>query len=447
MKIKKDKLDITEKLAVLCIFSVFLDRALRRIGLPFDFYFYYPICLAFLLSLPFYRKRIQLPPKWFNLGLAAIVTGSLIVTSLKGILGFELLKQIFGILFTGITYYNVIYIFRFDAARIFNYYLFFAFLVALHGVIDNILHILGIHLTNVLLDGPFQYREYGIMGEPFYLAMAITPAIVYYTCYFKRTWQTAKFRYLILLACYLVTYSSTAVLGLGLAGFFALYLNDFFNLRRNKIIFAPIIAAPVVFLVYNLIENVDVINRRYKDTTSLFLSSEIDVREAGKSNSSTFALYSNYIIARDSFLENPLFGSGLGSHPVIYENTFLKYFPKDYLIGYGAQNRQDANSRFIRLMSETGLLGLVLFLTAVIVFFAPKRSVVNESTKNLAAINYAIFVYIVLGLIRNGNYINIGFHLFFFLYYVTYVLLTAPRKQPSSSVRAQVSGVNNLASS
>ncbi|MCG7860154.1 hypothetical protein MD537_24445, partial [Flavihumibacter sediminis] len=99
------------------------------------------------------------------------------------------------------------------------------------------------------------YREYGIMGEPFYLAMAITPAIVYYTCYFKRTWHTAKFKYLVLLTCYLVTYSSTAVMGIGLAAFFGLYLNDFFNVRRNRIIFAPLFLAPVALLVFYLIEN------------------------------------------------------------------------------------------------------------------------------------------------------------------------------------------------
>lgn len=447
MKKKKDKLDIPQKLGLLCIFSVFLDKAIRGGGLPFDFYYYYPIFLVFLISLPLNGLQISMPPRWFNLGLLSIIVASVFVTLYRGILGFELIKQVFGILFTSITYYNVIRVFKYDVARVFNYYLVFAFWVALHGVIDNILHIGGIHLTKVLQDGAFQYREYGIMGEPFYLAMAITPAIVYYTCYFKRTWHTAKFKYLVLLACYLVTYSSTAVMGIGLAAFFSLYLNDFFNLRRNRIIFAPLFLAPVALLVFYLIENVDLINKRYNDTTSLFLSSEIDIKEAGKSNSSTFALYSNYIIARDSFLDNPLFGSGLGSHPLIYEEAFLKYFPSNYLKGYGAQNQQDANSRFLRLMSETGLLGLILFITAVIVYFAPKSVVNNETSRNLAAINYAIFVYIVLGLIRNGNYINVGFFLFFFLYYASHRLLTYKRNQAFRKRSAQPAGVNSLASS
>jgi O-antigen ligase len=173
----------------------------------------------------------------------------------------------------------------------------------------------------------------------------------------------------------------------------------------------------------NLIDSISLFNKRYYDTTSLFLSSDIDVKEAGKSNSSTFALYSNFIIARDSFLENPLFGSGLGSHPLIYESTFLKYFPPNYLKGYGAQNQQDANSRFLRLLSETGLMGTVLFLLFVIIFFAPKSAIRSSAGKEIAAINYAIFIYILLGLIRNGNYINVGFFFFFFMYYVSNRLL------------------------
>jgi hypothetical protein len=437
---KKDKLAIPQFLGLLCIFSVFLDKAIRGGGLPFDFYYYYPIFVIFLISIPLNHLPLALPPRWFNVGVLAIIVSGVVVTWLNGLLGFELLKQTFGILFTAITYYNVIRIFKFDVSRVFSYYLRFAYWVALFGVIDNILHIAGIHLTKVLIDGPYRYREFSIMGEPFYLALAITPAIVYYTCYFKRTWETAKFRYLILLICYLVTYSSTAVMGIGLAAFFALYMNDFFNLRRNRIIFAPLFLTPVVFLVFYLIENVNLINKRYKDTTSLFFSSEINVKEAGKSNSSTFALYSNYVIARDSFLDNPLFGSGLGSHPLIYEKTFLKYFPPNYLKGYGPQNQQDANSRFLRLMSETGLLGLVLFLASVVAFMAPKSKVNSPQSKELVAINYAVLVYIILGLIRNGNYINVGFFLFYFLYYFSWLQVKYPSYKTLSKVRTQSTG-------
>ncbi|MCO5237732.1 MAG: O-antigen ligase family protein [Chitinophagaceae bacterium] len=312
------------------------------------------------------------------------------------------------------------YILRFDIRKIFGYYLFFAFWVSLHGVIDNLLHYAGIHFTTTTLAEPGLYREYGIMGEPFFLAIALTPAIVYHLCYFNTTWRKAKFRFLIIALCYLVTYSSIAVLGFVMGVFFSLYFNDFFSTRRGRAILLPVLVIPIVFATVFLVDNISLINVRFYDTTSLFLSKEIQVKEAGKSNSSTFALYSNYAIARDSFVESPLFGSGLGSHPLIYKETFLKYFPSDYMVMYGSQNQQDANSKFFRLMSETGLLGLILFFYAFIQFFAPKRKMTSPVLKEMGAINYSIFVYIMLCLIRNGNYINIGFFLFFFLYYLTW---------------------------
>lgn len=417
MKKNSNKLDLLQKIGLLCIFSIFFDYAIRGYGLPFDLYLNYIVFFIFFATMLYQGRYISMPPSWFTRSVGLLFLISLVVCSYYDLLGFEYFKQVFGISFTAITYYNVVKVYRYDTRKIFNYYLIFAFWVALHGVIANILHIVGIHITLVFHESGFRYRESGIMGEPFYLAMALTPAIVYYISYFRRTWLMDRFKFIIILLCYLVTYSSTAVFGLGLAVLASLYLNDFFSIRSNRFIFIPLLVAPLVLLVVVLINNVSLINKRYNDTTSLFLSDEFDVREAGKSNSSTFALYSNYLIARESFNKNPLFGSGLGSHPLIYEKTFLKFFPPNYLKGYGAQNKQDANSRFLRLMSETGLTGLLLFFLAIIRFAAPKDGIIDSKTKELAAINYAILVYLILGLIRNGNYINIGFFLFFFIYY------------------------------
>lgn len=443
---KRKKLDFTQLMGTLVIFSVFLDKALRGGNLPFDFYYYYPIMLIFLLSVFRKHGKIALPPSWFNKGVGIVFLTGLLTTYYFKLLGYEYLKQVLGISFTALSFYNVLYIFKFDVRYIFSVYLQLVFWVGLHGVFDNVLHLAGIHLTNYSIDGPFRIREYGIMGEPFYLAMALTPAVVYYTCYFKRTMREAKFRYFTLLLCYIITYSSTAVFGFALAVLASLYLNGYFSLRTGRLVVAPLLIIPVVLFIAFLIENVALINSRYNDTTSLFLSSEIKIEDAGKSNSSTFALYSNYIIARDSFLKNPLFGSGLGSHPLIYEKTFLKYFPPGYLKGYGAQNKQDANSRFIRLLSETGLTGLAIFLAAVFAFFVPVKWAGSKVSKELAAINYAIFVYIVLGLIRNGNYINVGFFLFFFLYYATHRWLQLNYHREESHVPQRSSpGLNRQA--
>lgn len=413
-------------LAVCCIFSVFLDQAIRG-EFAFDFYYSYIIFLLFLFMVLTQKGSIALPPKWFMRGLIFIFACSLFILSINNMLGFEYWKQVFGILFTSLVYYNVLRHFKFDVQQIFNYYLKFAYWVALIGVVDNALHIAGIHILPTVNNGPFQYREYSIMGEPFYLALALTPAVAYYLAHFGRSWKYHKGKLITLLLCYLLTYSSIAVAGLGLSVFFSLYINDYFNTRQNKLLLAPIFILPSIIFINFLIDNVDLINARFDDTTRLFFSSEFNATEANSSNASTFALYSNYVIAKDSFLKDPIFGSGIGSHPLIYEETFLKYFPSSSIKRFGAQNQQDANSKFLRLMSETGIIGLSLFLLVYFRFFIRKK-IITTASKELAIINHSIFIYILLCLIRNGNYINVAFFLFFFLYYASWKIAQASLK-------------------
>jgi len=405
-----------EILGLVCIFSIFLDRAIRGV-LAFDLYLSYPFFILFLLALIRHTGGIVFPPRWFNWSLTVIFLISLINTVFSGLIGFEFVKQVFGIVFTSIVYYNVLFVFNFDIKRVFNYYLKFAYWVSVFGIFDNILHVSGIHITAENRVGTFQFREYSIMGEPFYLALALTPAIVYYMIFFSRTWATEKWKFLCILLCYFLTYSSIALTGFGIGMLFALYQNNFFSVRTNRLAILPILVLPVILLTNSLIKNVNLFNARFNDTINLFFASSIQSEAAGKSNSSTFALYSNYIIARDSFFENPLFGSGLGSHPIIYKETFLKYFPETYLRRFGTQNQQDANSKFLRLMSETGAVGTILFLAAVFSFRSGKKS--GAVALEYAAINNGILTYIILCLIRNGNYINVGFFLFFFIYYLS----------------------------
>jgi hypothetical protein len=405
-----------EVLGMLCIFSIFLDRAIRGV-LPFDLYLNYPIFIVFILAVVAHFGGLVFPPRWFKWSLAALFIISFLNTLFSGLLGFDFVKQVFGIVFTSIVYYNVLYVFKFDIKRVFNYYLKFAYWVAAFGVFDNILHTVGIHITTVNTAGTFLYREYSIMGEPFYLAMALTPAVVYYCVFFNRTWKYEKWKFLCILACYLLTFSSIALTGFILAVFFGLYQNHFFSLRSNRLAIVPVLIIPVIFFANSLIQNVNLYKARFNDTVNLFFTTQVDTEEAGKSNSSTFALYSNYVIARDSFFENPLFGSGLGSHPIIYTETFLKYFPEKYLEKFGNQNQQDANSKFLRLMSETGLVGTFIFLAAIFSFRVTNRY--GPGAIQYAAINNSILAYMILGLIRNGNYINIGFFLFFFIYYIS----------------------------
>ena len=83
---------------------------------------------------------------------------------------------------------------------------------------------------------------------------------------------------------------------------------------------------------------------------------------------------------------------------------------------YGTFNSKDANSLFIRLLSEGGLIGLAIFFIALFAFFVYKRGIDVPEIATLTIINQAVFIMMVIRLLRTGNYIGQGFYFFFFLY-------------------------------
>lgn len=71
---------------------------------------------------------------------------------------------------------------------------------------------------------------------------------------------------------------------------------------------------------------------------------------------SSLALNTNRIVALESLSRRPLVGIGLGSHPAAYDDTYFGTSP--YILGL---NSEDAASLGLRLASETGLIGVLMF--------------------------------------------------------------------------------------
>jgi hypothetical protein len=83
---------------------------------------------------------------------------------------------------------------------------------------------------------------------------------------------------------------------------------------------------------------------------------------------------------------------------------------------YGKFNTKDANSLFIRLMSEAGLIGLTLLAFAVFNFFLFTKGINNPDLAIYTIINQGVFIMFIVRILRTGNYIGQGFFFFFFLY-------------------------------
>jgi hypothetical protein len=149
-------------------------------------------------------------------------------------------------------------------------------------------------------------------------------------------------------------------------------------------------------------------NMRVKDSLDVLLLKE----DLANSNLSTFTLYTNALIAWKSFLRNPFFGSGLGSHSISYD-----YFINDIVEVNRAPlllNQNDANSLFLRILSELGIFGIFVFI-----YFILKNhiNIKDIGQSKLFIINNSILVMFFMKALRMGHYFNNGFILFVLLYY------------------------------
>lgn len=420
----------------LMVLSIFLDdfivggnSAEARRASSFDFYYYYIIFLGFLTF--FFTKRKKLPflPSWFLQPLLILFVVSIVTGYFNGKIRFSMFKQIIGISFSAVAYYNLHKYTHYDIKKVFNIYLKIAFGVALIGVIEELMLMRGMYqyFSNVKRVSLGFYRVYSIMGEPYFLAVALIPALYYYLNKIIgvkefREWKNIM-RFGVIFLCYFFTFSSAGIFGLGIMLLLILYNYGYFTPTNGRFILFLLLSTLVlprfdVGGIFSLKE----LEIRATDSYKAFSTGKaLSKDDAADLNSSTFALYSNYIIALESFKSNPLTGGGLGTHEKTYDDYFEEKFGALFKLMFGHFNAKDGNSLFIRLMSETGLLGLFLIFYFIFRFFLGRRNIHNPELTEFIIINQGIFVVFVIRLMRTGNYIGQGFFFFFFLYYLTYV--------------------------
>jgi O-antigen ligase len=212
----------------------------------------------------------------------------------------------------------------------------------------------------------------------------------------------SHWREIAIIIAYLLTFSSLGILGIFLTVLFLLLNFGFF---KYAIIFVPIF----FFGFKYAYEEIPEFKERYDGTIEVF--SKQNIRDYDVHGSS-FVLYNNYHVATENFIRHPLFGTGLGSHAVAFEEYTLTNL--DSNVVQITFNKADANSMFLRIMSETGLYGLIF----IVIFFIKcwvfkQRSVDQEHW----IISNALALIILLYLARQGHYFLNGFPLFLWMYY------------------------------
>lgn len=406
--------------------SIFLDAyIIARGSMPFDFYHYYLIYILFILYYIKNKKPVKFFETWFLSSLLVLFAGSIIAIVTYEIPFFGFIKQVIGLLFSSVAYYAFIRYNDFNLKKVFDLYLKVAFWVAAFGIFEEFGKMGGLaglfkHYKTVKMGF---HRVWSIMGEPYFLAVVLIPALFYYGALLLGNKEykdrSVLIKFGVILMCTLFTFSSAGFMAIGFMIITIAWQKGFFSFQKGRIILLPLLIFGIFSTYQYTQENMYEFRTKMNQTIEAFNETKITPFMLDQMNSTTFALYSNFKIAQLSYQRNPLLGSGLGSHGVNYDIMFTKQFDEKYLIRFGELNKYDANSLYIRLISETGLLGLGMFFFFMFKFGLKRKHLKVPELANYVLINHGIFILFIVRLVRTGNYIGNGFFFFFFLYFFT----------------------------
>lgn len=382
------KINIKSYLLYSSVFAIFTEA--------FFFNFIIDWKLLYLILLVNYVLLIKIKKLTLNiyfvfLMLLFLIHG-LIMYSIIGITPNYLLSQIMGITIISTYYYNLIPLY--NKEEIINTYLKMSVWIA---VIGYVFFLLNINVN----DGRLQ----SIFKEPAHYAIVVVPA-----CYYLL--KTKKYlSFAIVFGSLILSQSSIGYMGCAL-----MFILPNISLKRIKYI---VITIPVLviafFVVYN---NFSFLKLRVDDTVET-LNAVNNGKFKPWTNQSSYALLSNAYIANKNIQDHP-FGSGLGSHYHMHTQVYLKQMrPPPYLVTLKSEkiNSQDAASLFLRLVSDLGLIGILLIVYLMYLSFKSYRS-------NTYIFAQGVVIYLLLKLFRDGHYFPP--ELFFFIWIIYYELKKRP---------------------
>jgi hypothetical protein len=250
----------------------------------------------------------------------------------------------------------------------------------------------------------FGLRINSIFSEASQCAIVLSPAcfVAMRNLFFRGNYGLTRNESILVLVVMVLTTSSTGYIGLFLILLFLMLNYGQFVYFLLGSVFILLGAS----LLYNYIPE---FQKRVDTSIGLWVNEDFSVRNV---NSSSFILYNNYHIAINNFKDNFLTGSGLGSHPVAFDRYSLT---KDQGILNIQFNKADGNSMLLRLLSETGLMGIIFMIWLIFSRYV-RRNRFDEADPYWIISN-ATLIIILLYLLRQGNYFLNGFPLFMWVYY------------------------------
>ncbi len=402
--------------------------------------------LVFFLFLPGFIVRYGIPSYFWVFSLFFLVTGFFNIFMDSNTID-QFLKIFIGLIVSYLFYFYILKRFEYDAGLLFHYYLKAALIVSAIGLVQFVSYIVKFtpgydfrwlpifNKWSMVAGGNLGIRVNSVFSEPSQYAAVMAPAafvavynlLTFKTFVFKR-WQSAM-----VLVVYVLTFSSLGYVGLL---FIIIMMLVNYGFARYLLLFIPILMGVFVY-IYNTVPD---FRYRWDSTLYLFETGEVDI---SSEHGSSIVFYNNFVVATENFKSNFLFGTGLGSHSAAFE----KYSVTKNIETFGfANNQSDANSMLLRIISEIGLVGVII----VVVFIS--RNFVKRNRSNpdepYWIISSAMLCVIVLYLFRQGHYFINGFPLFAWIYYYNHknymASLEAPVEETEETEEADENGTGNL---
>ena len=375
-------------MALMVVVSIF-SRELGKgslFGLDFD-WISYPFYVLFFLGL-LLTNRFFIDKFIFSFFIVILFGGiySKLYLNLALQPFFKQFLPIF-VIFSSVSYV----IRRNDIQSLFELYIKGVVLSAILGVIQLILKLFGIKFLT-----QFSWINIdSIAEEPSHYAAILLPGIVYCLINYK----IFKKEFYLLIFTLIFTFNLTAYV------VFSLMLLIVYRKIYYLLLVLPILGALGVYLY-----NIDPLIKFRIDESANYLITQ-DIKNT---HGTPLSFFSNLQVALNNVKLNPISGSGLGGH----EEMYYKYFSNnpfsrlDYLFGLNAKS---AHSLSIRVLSEIGVVGFLLFIYNLCKVF-----LIEKNTKYYA-IALASFSHFLCKTLKLGNYFDLGTPFFFLMIVYAYI--------------------------
>ncbi|MBI1266997.1 MAG: hypothetical protein GC193_06140 [Cryomorphaceae bacterium] len=404
---------MTGRFAIISILLTLFLSSYVLFKSPFEGYVTY---LFMVIFFPFYISKFGIPALPVVIFTPLLISGLIYIQTLDNT--DVLFLKIFLGFFSSVLFYRyVLQAFEYDVSKLFGYYMKGAVVVSAIGLIQIASYQVGFSpgydfswILNKwgLSPGGLGIRLNSIVSEPAQFAAVVGPAffVSAYNLVFRKNHFIKRSSTIIIIIAYSLTFSTLGILGISLT-VIILVIN--YGFLRYVLIVGPIL----YFGLNYAYDNIDEFRVRFDGVVTTFSDEGEESKNYTDVHGSSFVLYNNYVIASENFKRNPLFGTGLGSHPIAFERFSLTRNARVLQVDF---NKADANSMFLRLMSETGLYGLIVMLGIVIRNFVMRRNAVNEENWLISG---ATVLIILIYLMRQGHYFLNGLPFFIWLYYYT----------------------------